>query len=157
MSASVEPVAAPSAAGAPFHVKNLSPFIGSEVEGIDLKQPQSEATIAALRALLLERGVLFFNGQHLSPEQQVAFTRRFGPVNTRGPARPGAPIPGLGVFDSRDEIYGRVSRWHADGTHAAEPSTLKTLQAVALPPIGGDTIFSGGLGGQGGSAVALAF
>ena len=127
---------------APLTSRKLSPFIGSEVTGIDLKQPLSDETFAAIRALLLDRGVLFFNDQHLSPEQQLAFTQRFGTVNTNGPARPGAPIPGVGVFDSRDEIYGRVSRWHADGTHAEAPSTFKTLQAVALPEIGGDTIWA---------------
>lgn len=125
-----------------LNARKLSPFIGSEVEDIDLKQPLDEATVAALRALLLDRGVLFFRNQHLSPEQQIAFTRNFGPVNTSGPVRPGAPVAGIGVFDSRDEIYGRVSRWHADGTHAEAPSTIKTLQAIVTPEFGGDTIWA---------------
>ena len=122
--------------------RKLSPFIGSEIEDIDLKQPLDAAQVDALRALLLDRGVLFFRNQHLSPEEQIAFTRYFGPVNTDGPTRPGAPIAGISVFDSRDEIYGRVSRWHADGTHAEAPSTIKTLQAIVVPEFGGDTIWA---------------
>lgn len=125
-----------------LNARRLSPFIGSEVSDIDLKQALDEATVADLRALLLDRGILFFRNQHLSPEQQIAFTRYFGPVNTDGPVRPGAPIAGIGVFDSRDEIYGRVSRWHADGTHAEAPSTIKTLQAIVVPQQGGDTIWA---------------
>lgn len=125
-----------------FSTRKLSPFIGNEVFDIDLKAPLSDQEVAALRALLLDRGVLFFRDQFLSPEQQVAFTRYFGHVNTDRPARPGAPIAGVGVFDSRDEIYGRVSRWHADGTHAEAPGTIKTLQPVELPVSGGDTIWA---------------
>jgi len=125
-----------------LNARKLSPFIGSEVSDIDLKQPLDAETVAALRALLLDRGILFFRGQHLDAEQQIAFTRYFGPVNTSGPIRPGAPAAGIGVFDSRDEIYGRVSRWHADGTHAEAPSTIKTLQAIVTPEIGGDTIWA---------------
>lgn len=125
-----------------FAVRDVSPFIGSEISGIDLKQPLDAETIAQLRQLVVTRGVLFFREQFLSPEQQLAFTSKFGQVNTEGPKRPGAPIAGVSAFDSRDEIYGRVSRWHADGTHAEAPGTIKTLLAHQLPEIGGDTIWS---------------
>lgn len=131
-----EPVAAP------FTARKVGRFIGSEVSDIDLKQPLPVETVAALRALLLDRGVLFFRDQHLTPEDQVRFTGYFGNVRTGGRARPGAPIPGVGVFDSRSGISGRVDRWHADGTHAAEPGTIKTLKAVEMPEHGGDTIWA---------------
>ena len=35
-----------------------------------------------------------------------------------------------------------MSRWHADGTHAEAPGTIKTLLAHQLPEIGGDTIWA---------------
>lgn len=129
-------------ARAQFAARALSPFIGSEVSGLDLKASLDPGAVAALRALLLDRGVLVFRDQFLSPDQQVAFTSYFGRVAADGPLRPGAPRAGVGVFDSRDEIYGRVSRWHADGTHAEAPSTIKTLQPIELPAIGGDTIWA---------------
>lgn len=130
------------AAAAPFVSRKVGRFLGSEVSGIDLAQPLHADTVAALRALLLDRGVLFFRDQHLTPEQQIAFTRYFGEVRTSGPARPGSPLPGIGVFDSRNGVSGRVARWHADGTHAEEPGTIKTLKAVELPEFGGDTIWA---------------
>ncbi|MEM9964151.1 MAG: TauD/TfdA family dioxygenase [Asticcacaulis sp.] len=132
--------AAPQTAG--FTSRKLARFIGSEVSGLDLKAPLDTETVAALRALLLARGVLVFRDQFLSPEQQIAFTRYFGHVNTDRPARGGAPLPGIGVFDSRNELAGRVARWHADGTHAEAPGTIKTLQPTELPEIGGDTIWA---------------
>ncbi len=123
-------------------VKHASPFIGSEVSGIDLKKPQSEATIAALRKLLFERAVLFFRDQHLSPEQQLKVTEYFGRPKVYGEARMGSPYPGVGLIDSIHEISGRVDRWHADLTSADEPITVRLLQAVTLPDLGGDTIWA---------------
>lgn len=119
----------------------LTPFIGSVVHGIDLKERLSDATIAAIRALLLERGVLFFPNQHLTPQQHLDFTARFGPVNITERPRMGSPLPGINVFDSRDQIYGRVSRWHADLTSAERPRAIAVNQAIVLPEVGGDTLW----------------
>lgn len=125
-----------------LNARKLSRFIGSEVYDINLKESLDASTVAAIRALLLERGVLFFRDQYLTDEEQIAFTRYFGEVRTDRPLRPGSPLPGVGVFDSRSGTSGRVARWHADGTHAEAPGTIKTLRAVKLPEIGGDTIWA---------------
>lgn len=122
--------------------RKLSPLIGSEVYDVDLKATQSDDTIAAIRALLLERGVIFFPGQHLSPEQHLALAGRFGVVDVPTRARPNSPLPGISVFDSRDEVYGRVSRWHADLTSSETPQSIAVFQPVTLPEVGGDTIWA---------------
>ena len=64
---------------APFDVQPLSPACGAEVTGIDLTRAD-DAAMQAVQAALAAHGVLFFRDQHLTPEQQVAVTRRFGPV-----------------------------------------------------------------------------
>ena len=122
-----------------FSLHHLSPFIGTEVIGLDLKQEQGEAIGEQLRRLLSERSVLFFHGQHLSPGQQLAATAIWGPPRTNDSYREGSPLPGVGIVDSINEIAGRVSRWHADVTAAQAPSTIRLLQAIELPPFGGDT------------------
>ncbi len=122
-----------------FLAHHLSPFIGTEVIGIDLKQTQSEAVAEQLRQLLRDRGVLFFRDQHLSAEQQLAATAIWGPPRINDSYREGSPHPGVGIVDSIQEIAGRVSRWHADVTAAQAPSTIRLLQAIELPPHGGDT------------------
>lgn len=127
---------------APFSIKHASPFIGTEVSGVDLKEPQSAATVAALRKLLFERAVLFFRDQHLSPQQQLKATEYFGKPKVYGEARMGSPYPGVGLIDSIHEISGRVDRWHADLTSADEPITIRLLQAQALPELGGDTLWA---------------
>lgn len=122
-----------------FRVHHLSPFIGTEVFGLDLKREQSEATKQELRQLLNDRGVIWFRNQHLSPEQQIAATAIFGKPQVSNIYREDSPHPGVGIVDSINEIAGRVSRWHADVTSAEKPSTIRVLQAIELPEFGGDT------------------
>jgi len=125
-----------------FDARKLTPALGSEVHGVDLKQEQSEGTIAAIRALLVERGVVFFPDQHLDPAQHLAFTARFGQLDIPAQPKPNAPLPGISVFDSRDGLYGRVPRWHADVTSKEAPPTIEVFQTIVLPETGGDTLWA---------------
>lgn len=122
-----------------FSIRHISPFIGTEVLGVDLKQDQSEKVREQLRQLLNHRGVLYFPEQHLSPEQQLAATEIWGTPRIHPSYRENSPLPGVGIIDSAQEIAGRVSRWHADVTAAELPTAIRVLQAIELPPYGGDT------------------
>ncbi|MGE4322989.1 MAG: TauD/TfdA dioxygenase family protein [Sphingobium sp.] len=122
-----------------FAIRHLSPFIGTEILGLDLKQEQGEKVREQLRQLLNHRGVLHFPDQNLSPGQQLAATAIWGTPSIHSSYREGAPLPGVGIIDSAEEIAGRVSRWHADVTAAEVPTAIRLLQAIELPPHGGDT------------------
>jgi taurine dioxygenase len=123
-----------------MQITDLSPAIGALVEGVHLADTDA-ATIASLRALILKRGVVFLHDQHLTPQQQVDLTARFGPLHAGRPSASGIPA-GLSVLDSRDRLYGRVSRWHADLSSAQAPITFRVLQAIEAPGIGGDTLWA---------------
>ena len=124
--------------GAPFGERALARLIGSEISGIDLKQPLPAATVQALKARLFERGVLLFRDQHLTSDQQIAFTGLFGEVRGYD-----GSDPRPSVWDSRKGIHGRVARWHTDGTHVEAPATINTINPVILPEGGGgDTIWA---------------
>ncbi|MFM7305361.1 MAG: TauD/TfdA family dioxygenase, partial [Alphaproteobacteria bacterium] len=56
-------------------------FVGV-VAGIDLKNPVSAADAAAIDAGMDKFGVLVFHGQDINDEQQLAFSRHFGPLET---------------------------------------------------------------------------
>ncbi len=127
-------------ATSPLKVRELTPFIGSEITGIDLKERRSEQTIAAIRAVLLERGVVFLPHQHLTPAEHVEFAGRFGEVKLGAETKDGPP--GIRVLDSRDEIYGRVSRWHSDLSSAERPPSISINNIIALPELGGDTLWA---------------
>ena len=62
-------------------VRPLSQAVGAEITGIDLSEPLDDATVAAIRAALLEHLVVFFRDQHLDDEQHLAFAQRFGPLS----------------------------------------------------------------------------
>lgn len=138
----------------PFAVTPLSGTIGAEITGIDLRRQLDDDTVAAIRSVWLDRKVVFFPGQHLTPEEHLAFAGRFGTPTEGHPV-----IPGLEGHPEVFEIdysaprelyanYGDVSTrrrgldWHTDVTFVARPPLGSILRAVVVPPAGGDTLFS---------------
>jgi taurine dioxygenase len=135
-------------------VRQLSGTIGAEIRGLDLTQPLDAATIDAVRAAWLRSKVVFFPGANLSPEQHVAFARQFGEPT---PAHP--LVPGIEGYPEIFEIdYGaarmrnanadrrafRIERgvaWHTDVTFVERPPMGSILNAVQIPPAGGDTMW----------------
>src|SRR5579875_583717 len=134
------PVAALEALG--LEVLPLTPTIGAEIHGVDLRQPLPDETLAAVRRALLDWKVLFFRDQHITTEQHLYFARRFGPLEVHpfAPSKPGYPEV-LAITHDRDS-RGRENTWHSDVTWRAEPSLGSILRAVEVPPVGGDTLFA---------------
>src|SRR5216684_2621852 len=64
-----------------FDVSRVAGALGAEISGIDLARPLDDAVIAEIRRALLDHQVIFFRDQHLTPEQHLAFGRRFGDLN----------------------------------------------------------------------------
>jgi alpha-ketoglutarate-dependent taurine dioxygenase len=137
----------------PLDVRPLSGTIGAEISGVDLRNLDDD-TVAAIRAVWLERRVVFFRGQHLDPDEHLAFARRFGEPTEGHPVIPGIEgHPAVFEIDytaNRDlyATYGDVStyergvRWHTDVTFVRRPPLGSILRAVVVPENGGDTLFS---------------
>ena len=66
-------------------VSRVTAVLGAEIGGIDLREDLDAASIAKLRAALFAHKVLFFRDQPITDEQQLRFSRAFGPVT---PAHP---------------------------------------------------------------------
>jgi taurine dioxygenase len=128
--------------GAEIAVSPLTPTIGAEIEGVDLRRPVDADTQAELRAALLEWKVLFFRDQDLTTEQHLDFARRFGDLEVHpfAPHKPGYPEV-LAITHDRDS-KGRENTWHSDVTWREKPSLGSILRAVEVPPMGGDTLFA---------------
>ena len=129
----------------------LSWSLGIEVRGIDLRQPQSDADIAAIRAGLLERGgLMLIRNQSITREQHVAFSRRFGELETHDavPLDRDRQFPEILLVDNlpRPEgvAYGKMigHEWHSDLAPSLLPAGLSFLRAIRVPPVGGDTEFA---------------
>jgi alpha-ketoglutarate-dependent taurine dioxygenase len=134
-------------------VRPLSGTIGAEIHGLDVRH-LDDGTTAAVRQVWLDRKVVFFPGQHLDPDEHLAFARRFGEPTEGHPV-----IPGIDGKPQVFEIdysaasklyasYGDVSTrergltWHTDVTFVERPPLGSILRAVVVPPSGGDTLFS---------------
>lgn len=127
-----------------LRLRPLGPALGALAEGLDLSQPLSGPVADALRRALAERLVLLFRGQDLEPERQIAFTRLFGPVEPHPlPTHRDPEHPELLVLRNEPGHAGRRNDvWHTDITFAAAPPAVSVLQAMCVPPVGGDTMFS---------------
>jgi len=123
---------------------------GAEVLGLDLGQPLSDDDFRQLHQAHLDHHVLVFRDQHITPEQQVAFSARFGPLQRHVLSQfalPGHPDV-LIVSNIRDD-QGRPlglgdagHYWHSDLSYKERPSLGSMLLAQELPAEGGDTLFA---------------
>lgn len=126
-----------------MQVTPISPTIGAEVSGVDLAA-LNDAAFADIHAAFVEHSVLVFRDQpQLTPQQQVSFARRFGPLHTH-PAAPtleGHPE----VFVIHAHANSKVANgngWHTDVSCDEQPPLATLLQLHLLPPSGGDTLFA---------------
>src|SRR5258707_1912751 len=68
-------------------VEKLTPIIGAEISGVDLAGSLSNRTMDEIHRALAENLVIFFRGQHITPQQHLAFDRQFGDLHIH-PAAP---------------------------------------------------------------------
>jgi taurine dioxygenase len=125
-----------------LELHGLTTSIGVEVSGVDLREPLDETAHAEIRRALLDHLVLVFRGQHLTPEQHVAFARQFGEIHYSAvPTAHGGP-PEVNVLDMVKPKGNGSDRWHSDSPFLPEPTDATFLNAVLMPTTGGDTCFA---------------
>jgi len=123
-------------------VRPLTPTIGAEIFGVDLRVELDDGTVAALRRALLDHGVIFFREQRLSPEQHLRFARYFGEVKIPVFENKSSETPGFTVIDQSSPKGSGTDVWHADSTFMAEPPLGAILRAEHVPAVGGDTLWA---------------
>jgi taurine dioxygenase len=134
---------ADGAAPSGLTIRRLAGALGAEIGGVDLSTELSDATIAAIRAALNQHQVIFFRDQALTPDQHLAFGRRFGPLNVH---------PYVKGMEGHPEIMEIIKEpadklnfgggWHSDMSFLETPSIGSILYAVQTPEWGGDTLFA---------------
>ena len=139
----------------PITITKLHPLFCAEIGGVDTGATLDEAIFAEIRAALDEYSVLVFHGQSLDDERQIAFSRRFGPIEIAGKSNPGVgsafarqsnlDIATGAVIPAEDRrmIYQRGNYlWHSDSSFKPVPSLCSLLSARIVPPVGGNTEFA---------------
>lgn len=132
-----------------IEVRRVSGSFAAEVLGADLER---EADFGAVRQAFLDHGVIVIRGQPLSPQAQIAFARRFGPLMGRRPSMSDKALmpghPEIVVLSNRkvNGAYVGLSDagryWHSDLCFEESPNLGTVLHAIEAPPEGGDTLFA---------------
>lgn len=131
-------------------VEPIAGRIGAIVHGIDLASDVSDAEVAAVKDALLRYGVVFFRNQRLTPEAQVAFAKRLGPLTLSHPnSLETNPTPVLELANAR------ANHWHSDVSFVDRPPFASLLAHVSTPAFGGDTAWASGVAAYKQLPVAL--
>lgn len=120
----------------------LAGALGAEVRGVSIARIDDAAFKAVHRALL-DFGVIYFRNQDITPDEQLAFARRWGDVHLH---------PYLKGLPDRPEIIEIVKEpedksnfgdhWHTDQIFTPTPAMGTMLYAKKVPAAGGDTLFA---------------
>ena len=128
---------------ATIEVRPLSAALGAEIGGVDIARSPDDAQFAEIRRAYREFGVIFFRDQTLTPEQHIAFARRWGEINVN---RFFAPVDGYPMIaEVRKEAHHKDNiggEWHTDHSYDAVPAMGSILYAIEAPEVGGDTLFA---------------
>ena len=123
----------------------LSGVLGARIDGVDLSVDLADGTIATIRRAVCDHGVVVFSGQSLTPERQVAFTRRFGPDARVNFVEPLAEHPSVikVLKEAEDgDAFNFGGAWHSDFSFEPAPPSFTILHALDVPPYGGDTVWA---------------
>ena len=138
-----------------LELRRLHPLFGAEIVGVDTAKPISDANFAEIRAAFEEYSLLVLREQSHDDETQVAFSRRFGPLETTVKANPAGgsyfarqsnlDIKTGGVIPPEDKrmVYQKGNYlWHTDSSFKRIPALCSLLSGRVVPPDGGNTEFA---------------
>jgi len=139
-----------------LETRPLHPLLGVEIVGVDVNH-LADDVFARIVDAFEEHSVLLFRGQTLDDERQIAFSRRFGPLETTirtvvSHARYQPEISNLANVDADDRLIPRGDRrnlfnagnqmWHTDSSFKRVPAHASLLSGREVPPEGGETEFA---------------
>ena len=130
-----------SATAQKIDVRKLGKHLGAEIAGVDLSRPLDDDTFAQISKAFFDNEVVFFRNQKITPEQQIAFTRRFGVLEQH--VRKEHRLEGYpeilivsNVLNDHGKAIGVEDAgrfWHSDLSYKQVPSLLSALYALEVP------------------------
>ncbi|MGI4859725.1 MAG: TauD/TfdA dioxygenase family protein, partial [Janthinobacterium lividum] len=143
------PAAGRHARNAPLDIRPLDGALGAEVFGLRLDQDWNADDFARLHRAHLDHHLLIFRDLDITPGQQIAFSRRFGPLQIHVlhqfqlAGHPEILIVSNIVENGAPVGLGDAGHfWHSDLSYKEKPSLGSMLYAQELPAEGGDTLFA---------------
>ncbi len=123
-----------------IEVRPITPRLGAEILGADIRK---DADFEVVRQAFTDYSVLTIRDQELTPDDQIAFAERFGPINVNRFFKKHETHPKVAlVLKEADQAQAIGERWHTDHSYDTEPAMCSILHAIETPPVGGDTVFA---------------
>jgi alpha-ketoglutarate-dependent 2,4-dichlorophenoxyacetate dioxygenase len=147
-----------------LRVNQLHPVFAAELTGADLTQPPTQELVDTVEDAMAKYGILVVRGCEITDDEQIRFSRAFGPLEI--PSRPRGAAPNAnfkprispmlfaaGNLDMNGNIrpYDRsgqnlakgAERFHTDSSFHSMPTKWSLLLGHETPPpsAGGDTLF----------------
>ena len=145
----------------PVSIRPLHPVFVGEVIGIDCRSPLRQEEVAGIEAGMNQYAVLVFREQNITDEEQIAFTRHFGELESysapghirrRGEQRLGPGIADFSNLDKDGRIMSAEDRvwffklgdrlWHSDSSFRPIPAKYSILSGRLIPSWGANTEFA---------------
>jgi alpha-ketoglutarate-dependent 2,4-dichlorophenoxyacetate dioxygenase len=138
-----------------LEIRQLGPGFAAEIIGMGLADvAASDEAYRAVRAAFEEHSVLLFRNQPVTDELQIAYSRRFGPLELAKVATlaEGTPFSVLTNIDKdgslvppdhKEALRAAANQlWHTDSVFKDPPAVASVLTARVIPPSGGETEFA---------------
>jgi alpha-ketoglutarate-dependent 2,4-dichlorophenoxyacetate dioxygenase len=138
-----------------MELKMLGPGFAAEVRGVGLADVAGrDDAYAYVRAAFEAHSVLVFRGQPVTNELQLAYSRRFGPLEIAKAASRGEgtsfsiltnvePDGSLVPPDHKEALRARANQlWHTDSCFKDPPALASVLSARVIAAVGGETEFA---------------
>ncbi len=141
-------------------IRQIHPVFVGEVSGVDLRQTLAPDEVAAIEAGMDRYAVLVFHDQNITDEQQIAFTRNFGEIESSAGGNVTRPdqkrlnplmndVSNLGqdnrplARDDRRRLFNLGNQlWHSDSSFRAVPAKYSLLSGRVVVAKGGNTEFA---------------
>ena len=132
-------------------VRPLSPALGAEILGIDLRDDIDARVFAQIRDAWHQNLVIVLRGQNMSEEDQVRFAEKFGPpavIHTKQFVRNHPAVMLISNIREDGKPIGALPdgemHFHTDQCHQERPAMASMLYALEVPLAGGNTLFANG-------------
>jgi taurine dioxygenase len=137
-----------------IEVSRTGRHFGAEISGVDLSRPVGDDLFGQVAKAFFDNQVVVFRNQKLTPEQQIAFTSKFGTLEEH--VRKESRLAGhpeiliiSNLLDDNGKAIGAQDAgryWHSDLSYKPVPSLLSALYSIEVPEkdgkVLGDTGFA---------------
>jgi taurine dioxygenase len=135
---------------ASFTVRPLSPALGAEISGVDLRDPIDDALKQKFLDAWHQHLVILLRDQTLDEDAQVRFAETFGaPAKITSGRTFSVKHPSVMLISNIREDGKPIGalpdgemNFHTDQCHQAIPAKASMLYAIEIPSQGGNTLFS---------------